>query len=188
VRRVRAPAVLLAIVASAATTGCRRGDHARLASFTRPALPAGFVEATGTGWKVAVPSTWGPSTQARPGTWVYDDPQAVDDYRANVSVVTEPFSGESYDYAKATEDALHRDRRATVEASREDVIDGDPTVVVESRWVPTAPPSGVAFRTMQADLASRGTGYVVTCAASASAFERYRSTCEAIVRSFAVER
>jgi hypothetical protein len=41
---------------------------------------------------------------------------------------------------------------------------------------------------MQAALASRGTGYVVTCAASATAFERYRSTCESIVRSFAVER
>jgi len=31
-------------------------------------------------------------------------------------------------------------------------------------------------------------GQVVTCAASAGAFERYRSTCDAIVRSFAVER
>jgi hypothetical protein len=185
---VRGPAVLLSIVACAAIPGCRRSDHARLASFTRPALPAGFVETGGTGWKVAVPSTWGRSAQARSGAWVYDDPQAVDDYRANVSIVTEPFSGESYEYAKATEDALHHDRRATVEASRDDVIDGDPTVVIESRWVPAAPPAGVAFRTMQADLASRGTGYVVTCAASASAFERYRSTCEAIVRSFAVER
>jgi len=29
---------------------------------------------------------------------------------------------------------------------------------------------------------------VVTCAVSANAFERYRSTCESIVRSFAVQR
>jgi hypothetical protein len=188
VRAVRVPSIVTTLVVLAPTAGCRHGDHGRLASFTRPPLPAGFVEAGGTGWKVAVPSTWGPSARARPGTWVYDDPQAVDDYRANVSVITEPFAGESYDYAKATEDALHRDHRATVEASREDVIDGDPTFVIESRWAPSTPAAGVAFRTMQADLASRGTGYVVTCAASASAFERYRSTCEAIVRSFAVER
>jgi hypothetical protein len=41
---------------------------------------------------------------------------------------------------------------------------------------------------MQTALASRGTGYVITCSTSASAFERYRSTCDSIVRSFAVER
>jgi hypothetical protein len=49
-------------------------------------------------------------------------------------------------------------------------------------------PSTVVYRTMQAALASRGTGYVVTCAVSSTAFERYRTTCESIVRSFAVER
>jgi hypothetical protein len=178
----------MAVVICLAEGGCRRSDHGRVASFTRPALPAGFVEAAGAGWKVAVPSTWGPSAQTPPGTWVYADPQAVDDYRANVSVISEPFVGESYDYAKATADTLRRDRRATVESSREDVIDGDSTFVVESHWAPTSAPGAVAFRTMQTDLASRGTGYVVTCAASASAFERYRSTCEAIVRSFAVVR
>jgi hypothetical protein len=41
---------------------------------------------------------------------------------------------------------------------------------------------------MQTALASKGTGYVLTCAAAASAFERYRSTCESIIRSFAVQR
>jgi hypothetical protein len=174
-------------MASLAAAGCKHGDHGQVTSFVRPALPAGFVEASGAGWKVAVPSTWGPSTQRGTNAWVYDDPQAAGDYRANVSVVTEPFAGASYDYGKATEAALRRDKRATVEGSREDVIDGDPTLIIESHWTP-AGPATVAFRTMQADLASRGTGYVVTCAASASAFERYRSTCEAIVRSFAVER
>jgi hypothetical protein len=184
---VRVTPLFLSIVACAATVDCKRSDHGRVAAFVRPGLPAGFVEAAGTGWKVAVPSTWGPSPQGSAVAWVYDDPQAVDDYRANVVVVTEPFNGESYDYAKATEDSLHRDKRATVETSREDVIDGDPTFVIESRWSP-ATPSKPAFRTMQTELASRETGYVVTCAASASAFERYRSTCDAILRSFAVRR
>jgi hypothetical protein len=41
---------------------------------------------------------------------------------------------------------------------------------------------------MQSFLSSRGTGYVVSCVVSSSAFERYRSTCESIVHSFAVER
>ena len=184
---MRASAVFLSIVACVTSVDCKRGDHGRVTAFTRPTLPAGFVEASGSGWKVAVPSTWGPSPQGSAVAWVYDDPQAVDDYRASVSVVTEPFVGESYDYAKATEDSLRHDKRATVETSREDVIDGDPTLVIESHW-PSAAPAKGAFRTMQTNLASRGTGYVVTCAASASAFERYRSTCEGIVRSFAVER
>jgi hypothetical protein len=46
----------------------------------------------------------------------------------------------------------------------------------------------VAYRILQSALASRGRGYVVTCSVSISAFERYRSTCESIVHSFAVER
>jgi hypothetical protein len=155
-------------------------------SFLRPTLPAGFVEQDGAGWRIDVPSTWGSSAQRRAGAWVYDDPQTVDDYHANVSVLTEPFAGESYDYAKAAEATLRREPGATVEAAREDVVDGDPTLIIEARW--SVATGSVAFRTMQADLASRGTGYVVTCAAPASAFERYRSTCESIVRSFAVER
>jgi hypothetical protein len=178
---------LAALIALASAVACKRTTHARVASFTRPPMPAGFVEQTGTGWRIAVPSTWATSAQAKGGAWVFDDPQAAEDYRANVSVVTEPYTGESYDYARATEESLHHDARATVETAREDVVDGDPTFIIESRWAPS-PPAAVGFRTMQADLASRGTGYVVTCAAAAGAFERYRSTCEAIVRSFAVER
>jgi hypothetical protein len=174
-------------MATLSTSACKPRDRRQLASFTRPRLPAGFVEATGSGWKVAVPATWAPSPRERAGSWVYADPQPVDDYRANVSVLTEPFDGESLEYAKATADALRGDARASVVTPRDDVIDGDPTLVIEARWTPIGP-AGAAFHTMQADLASRGTGYVITCAASASAFERYRSTCDAIVRSFAVQR
>ena len=115
------------------------------------------------------------------------DPQGVDDFHAYVNVVTEPFSGESDEYAKASEAGLRREARATVEVVRDDVIDGDSTFVIETRWAPAAP-STVTYRTMQATLSSRGIGYVVTCAVSSSAFERYRSTCESIAHSFAVER
>jgi hypothetical protein len=150
-------------------------------------MPAGFVEQSGSGWRVAVPSTWKEAAQKGAAAWAVADPQAVDDFHANVNVVTEPFTDDSYDYARANEAALRKESRATVEVAREDVIDGDPTLLLESRWTPSSP-STVGYRTMQSALASRGTGYVVTCSVSASAFERYRSTCESIVRSFAVER
>jgi hypothetical protein len=177
----------IGLAASISTAGCRGSKHARVASFVPPPVPAGFLHQNGSGWRVAVPSTWKDATQKDSAAWVVADPQAVDDFEASVNVLTEPFAGESFDYAKASEAALRRDPRATVEASRDDVVDGDPTLVIESRWMPGAP-SGVPYRITQTALASRGTGYVVTCAVAASAVERYRSTCASIVHSFAVER
>jgi hypothetical protein len=175
------------LVAALAIAGvdCKRSAHPRVASFTPPPMPAGFVEQTGAGWRIAVPSTWAASAQSRGSAWICDDPQPAGDYRANVNVVTEPYSGESYDYARANDESLRHEPHTAVEISREDVIDGDPTLVLESRW---SPQGGAPYRTMQAFLSSRGTGYVVTCTAAVGAFERYRSTCDAIVRSFAVQR
>jgi hypothetical protein len=166
---------------------CKSPKHERVASFVPPVLPAGFVPQSGPGWRLAVPSTWKEAAQKGTASWAVADPQPVDDFQASVNVMTEPFGAASYDYARASEAALRNDAHATVEGAREDVVDGDPTLILESHWTPT-PPSTATYRTMQTALASRGTGYVVTCAASASAFERYRSTCESIVRSFAVER
>ena len=183
----RAARLALVAMALAALAGCKSSKHARVASFVAPVIPAGFVQQSGTGWRVAYPSTWKDAAQKGTATWAVADPQAVDDFQASVNVLTEPFPGESYDYAQASQAALRTDAHATVETAIDDVIDGDPTLVIESRWSPT-PPSTATYRTMQTALASRGTGYVVTCAASATAFERYRSTCESIVRSFAVER
>jgi hypothetical protein len=184
-RRLDATALL--VILAAALSGCKHGDHPHSASFVRPPLPAGFSDQTGGGWRVAAPETWRASPRGDAGVWSLADPQPVGDFRANVNVVTEPFAGESYAYSKASVEALRRDPRASVETAREEVVDGDPTFILESRWLPIAP-STVTYRTMQANLASRGTGYVVTCAVSADAFERYRSTCETVVRSFAVER
>jgi hypothetical protein len=183
----RLGALALAAIALAAPAGCKRSKHVRVASFTPPPLPAGFVERSGAGWRVAVPSTWKDVAQRDVAVWAMADPQAADDFHAKVFVLTEPFASDSYDYARASEAGLRREARATVEVSHEDVVDGDPTLVLETRWA-AGPPSSVPYRTMQTGLASRRTGYVVTCAASSSAFERYRSTCDAIVRSFAVER
>ncbi len=180
-------ALAIAVLWLAAFGGCKRSTHPRVSSFTPPPLPAGFVEQNGAGWRLAIPATWREVAQRQKLTWAAADPQAVDDFHANISVMTEPFAGPSYDYAKASEAALRRDSRATVEEVREDVVDGDPTLVLEARWSPS-PPSTVPYHTMQTALASRGTGYVVTCSAASSAFERYRSTCGPIVRSFAVER
>jgi hypothetical protein len=172
-------------LAATGLVGCRRSRHAHVASYTAPPVPAGFGEQTGSGWRIAVPATWkGQKTSA---TWAFLDPQAVDDFHANVSVVTEPFAEDSYEYARANEAALRRETRAAIELVRDDVVDGDPTLLIESRWTPVAP-STVPYRLLQSALASRGTGYVVTCSVSTSAFERYRSTCESIVHSFAIER
>jgi hypothetical protein len=178
---------LTALAVTALTPACKRSKHARVASYTPPPLPAGFAEQSGVGWRIAVPTTWKVAPQRPPAAWAVSDPQAVDEYHANANVVTEPFVGDSYDFARANEAGLREQKQAAVESARDDVVDGDPTLVLESRWQPGGS-GGPAYRTMQTALASRGTGYVVTCAVSANAFERYRSTCESIVRSFAVER
>lgn len=183
----RAAAVAFMALAAIATPGCKRSKHARVSSFTPPPLPAGFAEQSGVGWRIAVPTTWKLAPPRPPAAWAVSDPQAVDEYHANANVVTEPFVGDSYDFARANEAGLKEQRQASVEVSREDVVDGNPTMVLESRWTASTT-AGIAYRTMQTALASHGTGYVVTCAVSANAFERYRSTCESIVRSFAVQR
>jgi hypothetical protein len=168
-------------------TGCGRKSHTRASSYTPPPLPAGFVEQSGAGWRLAIPTNWKYAAQNGPAAFAVSDPQTVDDFHAYANVLTEPFPGQSDQYAKASEAGLRREPRATVETSHEDVVDGDSTLILESRWAPAAPGS-VSYRTMQTALASHGTGYVVTCAVATSAFERYRSTCESIVRSFAVQR
>jgi hypothetical protein len=180
-----AVAVAVLTLATLSTAGCHRSKHARASSFTPPPIPAGFAEQTNPGWRIDVPATW--KDLKTPVGWAVSDPQAVDDFHANVNVVREPFAGDSYEYARANEAALRHEPRAAVEIVREDVVDGDSTLVIESRWAPT-PPSTVGYRTLQSALASRGTGYVVTCSVSSSAFERYRSTCESIAHSFAIER
>jgi hypothetical protein len=186
-RHVTSALALVVALLLLTTASCGRKTHARSTTFTPPPLPAGFVEQSGAGWRLAVPSTWKDAPQKGPAVFAVADPQSVDDFHAYANVVTEPFRGESDAYARANEAGLRNETRANIEVSREDVIDGDSTLVFESRWTP-ALVSTVAYRTMQAALSSRGTGYVVTCAVSSSAFERYRSTCESIVRSFAVER
>lgn len=188
-RHAAALAVLVAgLTLATGLLGCKRSKHARIGTYTPPPLPAGFMEQSGSGWRIAVPSTWKDAAQKGPAAWAVADPQAVDDFHANVNVVTEPFTGDSYDYARANEAALRREPRATVEVARDDVVDGDPTLVIEARWSTSPQSAPVSYRTMQTALASRGTGYVVTCSVAASAFERYRSTCDSIVHSFAVER
>lgn len=182
----RATSRLMLVAVLGATGACRRASTTR-GDVAVPVIPAGFVEASGSGWRLAMPSAWQPAVDAPSSIWVAVDPQPVNDYRANVSVVTEPFRGESHDYARASEALLRRQPGANIEAAREDVVDGDSTLIVEARWS-AKPATPVDYRTMQTQLASRGTGYVITCSVAVTAFERFRSTCEAIVKSFAVER
>jgi hypothetical protein len=136
---------------------------------------------------MAVPSTWRTSNVRQPGVYAAADTQAVDDFHAAANVSTEPFGRDSYAYARAGEAGLRSRPNVRIDVEREEIVDGDPTLVIESRWAPT-PASSVGYRTMQVSLASHGVGTVATCAAATSAFERYRSTCESIIRSLAVER
>lgn len=191
------PAAVIAAALGVAggTAGCKNGDHTHIATYVRPPVPAGFADQSGRDFRIATPSTWRTSSRSADAhsdshnetVWSLVDPQPAGEFHANVNVLNEPFPGDSYAYSKAALEELKRDVRAEVETSREEIVDGDPTIVIESRWSPIAPKT-VPYRTMQANLASRGTGYVVTCAVSAEAFERYRSTCDAIIRSFAVSR
>jgi hypothetical protein len=188
---LRAPLWLIPVIGAlalcSAVAACGRKSHSRASSYTPPPLPAGFIEQSGAGWRLAIPSTWKYAAQNGPASFAVSDPQTVDDFHAYANVLTEPFPGQSDQYARASEAGLRREPRATVDVAREDVVDGDSTLILESRWTPAVAGS-VPYRTMQAALASHGTGYVVTCAVATSAFERYRSTCESIVRSFAVQR
>jgi hypothetical protein len=136
---------------------------------------------------MAVPSTWKANDVRQSSVYTASDPQSVDDFHAAANVYTEPFVRDSYAYARAGEVGLRSRSNVTIDAEREEMVDGDPTLVIESRWTPT-PASSVAYRTMQVSLASHGVGTVATCAAATNAFERYRSTCESIIRSLAVER
>ena len=189
---VRAAAVAALALCAVGGAGCKRPRHARVASFVPPPAVAGFVERSGSGWRLSVPTTWHDGSPNDAGAWSVVDPQVTGDFHAKVFVVTEPFTGESYDYARASEASLRRNPRATVAPARDDVVDGDPTLILESSWAPGSPSAAgqgaLPYRTMQVALASRGTGYVVTCSVASSAFETYRSTCESILRSFAVER
>jgi hypothetical protein len=186
--RGAAAAVAALVLVAGGATACKRTKHPRVASFVPPPPVAGFVERSGNGWRLSVPTTWHDGPPSDAGVWAVIDPQVADDFHAKVLVVTEPFTGESYEYARANEAGLRRNARAAVAPPREDVVDGDPTLILESTWAPASPGAGLSYRTMQTALASRGTGYVVTCSVSSSAFETYRSTCESILRSFAVER
>jgi hypothetical protein len=185
--RPRGHVLLPALALAAATLGCRRASHAHVSTFHAPEPPAGFVAHSATGWRIAVPSTWHDGPPKDGTVWSASDPQAAEAFHANVNVHAETFTGQSYDYARANEAALRRDPRATVELVQEDVVDGDPTLVLETTWN-LGPPPAAPFHTIQTALSARGMGYVVTCAASTAAFERYRSTCGPVVRSFAIER
>ncbi len=186
--------VALALLSASGGAACKRASHARVSSYVPPPAPAGFVERSGSGWRLSVPTTWhdGPPNGH---AWTVVDPQVTEGLHAKVFVVTEPFAGESYDYARASQAGLKGTPRTAVGATREEVIDGDTTLVLESTFAPAGGAADASdahapspIKAMQTALASRGTGYVVSCSVAAGAFETYRSTCESIVRSFAVER
>lgn len=174
--------------------GCKRASHARVSSFVPPPAPAGFVERSGGGWRLSVPTTWHDGPPNAGHAWTVVDPQVTEGLHAKVFVLTEPFAGESYDYARASEAGLKSTPHTVVGPVREEVIDGDTTLVLESTFAPAGAPEASDARApspikaMQTGLASRGRGYVVSCSVAAGAFETYRSTCDSIVRSFAVER
>src|SRR5579864_1002854 len=131
--------IAVAALGCLASVACKRSSHARVSSYMPLPLPAGFVEQSGAGWRIGVPSTWRDMPPKSSAVFAAADPQAVDDFHAYANVVTEPFAGESDDYARANQAALGREPRATIETARQDAIDGDATLIVESRWSPLPP-------------------------------------------------
>ena len=185
-RMSRAAPLAWVTLALATGPGCKGSKHARVASFVPRSSPRGSSRRAAPAGGSPCPSTWKDAAQKGTAAWAVADPQAVDDFQASANVLPSP-SRRVVRLRESERGRAAHDPHASVEVANDDVVDGDPTLVIESRWSPT-PPSTATYRTMQTALSSRGTGYVVTCAASASSFERYRSTCESIVRSFAVER
>ena len=134
-------------LAAAVTPGCKRSKHARVTVFTPPPLPGGLRRADGRRLAHRRPDDVEGRAEA-PAAWAVADPQAVDDFHANVNVVTEPFTGDSYDYARANEAALREQTHATVELVARGRGRRRPDARLESRWAPV-PPSTVPYRTMQ---------------------------------------
>jgi hypothetical protein len=185
----RALVLALALVfASGAVVGCkrRRSRPAGLAPVATVS-PPGYAKKSGTGWSIDVPSAWTPPAQNGQAQWALADPEVVDSFHANMNLVTEPYAGVSLDYAQASMKTLRGLATVKLLGSKDDVVDGDDTLTVEAQWAPVAP-STTVYKTLQVYLAYGGTGYAVTCSAAASSFERYRSTCDTILRSFSLTR
>jgi hypothetical protein len=105
----------------------------------------------------------------------FRDTKPTDGFLTNVNLVVEPFSGGVDDYVNANKIALSR--QAQIE--RQWTVPGAPMIIVVSLW-PTS------YRTEQIFAVSGGHGYVLTCSASATAFEQERPRCEAILHSLHV--
>lgn len=133
----------------------------------------------------------------RPASWEELDPatlgshlircaqrntQAVDGFMTNVNVASEPFVGDGPAYADANLVELRkvstiRDQRAARAGDR-------PASDIEAYW---PNPGGVPYVTLQRYATDGSDGFVITCSAAASAFERERPTCARILDSFRVE-
>ena len=131
--------------------------RARRVVTRRRLLPAGFAEQSGNGWRIAVPTTWKDARRRTRGLGRLR-PAGGRRLPRERQRRDRPFPGDSYEYAQANEAALRNEsRHARSRPSREDVVDGDPTLVIESRWSPTAAIHRVVPHDADA-LSSRGTG------------------------------
>ena len=170
------PALLLLALAGLSMPGCDRTQI--------PPPPADFI-AHAAGWHISAPASWEIAKADAPTAWIALDPESVDGYRAHVLVQTKAFIGDSYNLAEANVRAMRDTTGVTIEATRDIVLDGDRAMIIESRWHQK---DDKPTRSMATGLATNGTGFVASCSVAASAFERYRHTCEAILRSITIQR
>src|SRR5580700_3429108 len=73
--------------ATCTVAGCKNGDHAHIATYVRPPVPAGFADQSARGFRIATPSTWRASSRSDThddtGVWSLVDPQPAGEFHAN---------------------------------------------------------------------------------------------------------
>jgi hypothetical protein len=149
-----------------------------------PALEDRWVE--GPGFHYAVPGDWENLDPTTMGSSLIRSAQrsaeATADFKTNVNVATEPFSGDGPSYGTANIAELQK--VCTVKKERRTMAGPRTAMDIESHW---DNPGGVPYVTVQRYATNGAEGFVLTCAAAASAFERQRGLCMQILDSFRVD-
>lgn len=109
--------------------------------------------------------------------------EPVEGFLTNVIVSAEAFPGDAQSYATLNVPNM-LEAGCTLRDSQPSRAGGRPAVDVEAFW-PNI--TGVPYITLQRFTTNGSAGYVITCAAAATAFEGERDSCTAILDSFRVD-
>lgn len=180
----RAPAAAV----SAGTTPAEPPAPPSVASIP-PDVSSAVRTIGGPGYALAIPADWEDLDPGGLGSFLITSANRSMDpgvgFYTNVIVSAEPFPGDTPSYATLNAPslieagALLRDS-STVAPTKRD----RGRVDVEAYWINV---TGAPYITLQRYVTTGTVGYVITCAAAASAFEEERQTCVDILDSIRVE-